>query len=123
MIQSMEYRALSLILFVAASLSNLNGAVAADASVADANAQKPAGKPAKLTREQIIELMIQLSVYRGFPSALNAFSVAQSVFALGVQPLHLDIPAPVEPGSAACDAKNTIAPSLPRSSGRNARDV
>ncbi|MER8509373.1 carboxymuconolactone decarboxylase family protein [Mesorhizobium sp. M0894] len=49
-----------------------------------------------VTREEIIELLIQLSVYRGFPSALNAFSVARSVFALGVQTLQVDIPAPVD---------------------------
>ncbi|PWU70748.1 carboxymuconolactone decarboxylase [Ochrobactrum sp. POC9] len=49
-----------------------------------------------VTREEIIELLIQLSVYRGFPSALNAFSVAGSLFALGVPPLRVDIPAPVE---------------------------
>src|SRR5690606_25453246 len=49
-----------------------------------------------VTREEIIELLIQLSVYRGFPSALNAFSVARSVFALGVQTLQVDIPTPVD---------------------------
>ncbi|WP_374254157.1 carboxymuconolactone decarboxylase family protein [Xanthobacter sp.] len=49
-----------------------------------------------VTCEEVIELLIQLSVYRGFPSALNAFSVARSVFALGVQPLQVDIPAPID---------------------------
>ena len=49
-----------------------------------------------VTREEIIELLIQLSVYRGFPSALNAFSIARSVFALGVQPFQLDIPAHID---------------------------
>lgn len=49
-----------------------------------------------VTREEIIELLIQLSVYRGFPSALNAFSVAQSVFARGIQVLQVDIPAPLD---------------------------
>ncbi|TGQ46952.1 carboxymuconolactone decarboxylase family protein [Mesorhizobium sp. M00.F.Ca.ET.216.01.1.1] len=49
-----------------------------------------------VTCEEIIELLIQLSVYRGFPAALNAFSVARSVFALGVQPLQVDIPTPVD---------------------------
>lgn len=33
-----------------------------------------------VTREEIIEVLIQLSVYCGFPSALNAFSVAREVF-------------------------------------------
>jgi 4-carboxymuconolactone decarboxylase len=33
-----------------------------------------------VTREEIIELLIQLSVYSGFPSALNAFAVANEVF-------------------------------------------
>ncbi len=47
-------------------------------------------------REEIIELLIQLSVYRGFPSALNAFSIARNVFALGVLPLKVDIPTPVD---------------------------
>lgn len=36
-----------------------------------------------VTRAQIIELLMQLSVYRGFPSALNAFAVASEVFAAG----------------------------------------
>ena len=49
-----------------------------------------------VTREEITELLIQLSVYRGFPSALNAFSIAQRVFARGVQLLPLDIPAPLD---------------------------
>lgn len=48
----------------------------------------------RVTRDEIVELLIQLSVYRGFPSALNALSVAQSVLALGVQTLQVDIPAP-----------------------------
>ncbi|MER9296559.1 carboxymuconolactone decarboxylase family protein [Mesorhizobium sp. M0621] len=48
-----------------------------------------------VTREEIIDIFIQLSVYSGFPAALNAFSVARSVLALGVQPLQVDIPTPV----------------------------
>ena len=36
-----------------------------------------------VTKTQIIELLMQLSVYRGFPSALNAFAVASEVFAAG----------------------------------------
>lgn len=52
-----------------------------------------------VTHEEIVELLIQLSVYRGFPAALNAFSVARSVLALGVQPLQVDIPTPGDTGS------------------------
>ena len=33
-----------------------------------------------VTREEIIEVLMQLSVYAGFPSALNAFADASSVF-------------------------------------------
>jgi 4-carboxymuconolactone decarboxylase len=33
-----------------------------------------------VTREEIIELLMQLSVYSGFPSALNAFGLAHEVF-------------------------------------------
>jgi 4-carboxymuconolactone decarboxylase len=34
-----------------------------------------------VTREEIVELLMQLSVYSGFPSALNALAAANSVFA------------------------------------------
>jgi 4-carboxymuconolactone decarboxylase len=34
-----------------------------------------------VTREEIIEVLMQLTVYSGFPSALNAFAAANSVFA------------------------------------------
>jgi 4-carboxymuconolactone decarboxylase len=34
-----------------------------------------------VTREELIEVLIQLSVYRGFPAALNAFTVARETFA------------------------------------------
>lgn len=34
-----------------------------------------------VTREELIEVLIQLSVYRGFPAALNAFAVARETFA------------------------------------------
>lgn len=49
-----------------------------------------------VTREEVIELLIQLSVYRGFPAALNAVTVARSVFALGAQPLQIDLPTPID---------------------------
>ncbi|MBR1271242.1 carboxymuconolactone decarboxylase family protein [Bradyrhizobium sp. AUGA SZCCT0222] len=49
-----------------------------------------------VTREEIIEVLIQLSVYRGFPSALNAFSVAKTVFAAGSQGMGADIALPIE---------------------------
>lgn len=45
-----------------------------------------------VTREEITELLIQLSVYCGFPSALNAFSTAQSAFATAAQPTQMDKP-------------------------------
>lgn len=34
-----------------------------------------------VTREEIVEVMMQLSVYAGFPAALNALFVAKEVFA------------------------------------------
>lgn len=34
-----------------------------------------------VTQQEIIEVLIQISVYKGFPSALNAFAVAREVFA------------------------------------------
>jgi len=49
-----------------------------------------------VTREEIIEVLIQLSVYRGFPSALNAFSLAKTVFAAGSQEIRADIALPIE---------------------------
>lgn len=52
-----------------------------------------------VTRDEISELLIQLSVYRGFPSALNAFAVARSVFASGIETRQADIPAPADPES------------------------
>ena len=33
-----------------------------------------------LRREEIIELLIQIAVYAGFPAAINALDVAQTVF-------------------------------------------
>lgn len=38
-----------------------------------------------VTQQEIIEVLIQLSVYRGFPSALNAFAVASEVFSSATQ--------------------------------------
>jgi 4-carboxymuconolactone decarboxylase len=35
---------------------------------------------AGLSREEIIELLIQIAVYAGFPAAINALNVAQTVF-------------------------------------------
>lgn len=46
-----------------------------------------------VTREEIVEVLIQLSVYRGFPAALNAFAVAREAFA-GRATNH---PAPLPP--------------------------
>jgi 4-carboxymuconolactone decarboxylase len=54
-----------------------------------------------VTREEIIEVMIQLSVYRGFPSALNAFSVAKEVFAAAERPVDVSMPAPAGSDSRA----------------------
>jgi 4-carboxymuconolactone decarboxylase len=45
-----------------------------------------------VTKTQIIELLMQLSVYRGFPSALNAFAIASEVFGAGVD-RHAELPA------------------------------
>jgi 4-carboxymuconolactone decarboxylase len=49
-----------------------------------------------VTREEIIEVLMQLSVYRGFPSALNAFAVAKTAFATDSQPNRADIGLPIE---------------------------
>jgi 4-carboxymuconolactone decarboxylase len=40
-----------------------------------------AGLNVGLSREQIIEVIIQMSAYAGFPAALNAIAVAAEVFA------------------------------------------
>jgi 4-carboxymuconolactone decarboxylase len=45
-----------------------------------------------VTQKEIIEVLIQLSVYLGFPSALNAFSVAKNVFAAPAQTTMVNIP-------------------------------
>jgi 4-carboxymuconolactone decarboxylase len=45
-----------------------------------------------VTQEEIIEVLIQLSVYCGFPSALNAFSVAKEVFTAPAQTTMVNIP-------------------------------
>jgi len=39
-----------------------------------------AGLNVGLTREEIVEIMIQMSVYAGFPAALNGVFAAQEVF-------------------------------------------
>jgi 4-carboxymuconolactone decarboxylase len=49
-----------------------------------------------VTREEIIEVLIQLSVYRGFPAALNAFAVAKDIFAAGSPTIRADVPPPAE---------------------------
>jgi 4-carboxymuconolactone decarboxylase len=40
-----------------------------------------AGLRVGLSREEIIEIMIQMSAYAGFPAALNAIDAAAEVFA------------------------------------------
>lgn len=47
-----------------------------------------------VTREEIIEVLIQLSVYRGFPAALNAFAVANDIFAAGSPTIGANVPPP-----------------------------
>jgi 4-carboxymuconolactone decarboxylase len=47
-----------------------------------------------VTREEIIEVLIQLSVYRGFPAALNAFAVAKDIFAAGSPMIGVNVPPP-----------------------------
>lgn len=47
-----------------------------------------------VTREEIIEVLIQLSVYRGFPAALNAFAVAKDIFAAGSPTIAANVPPP-----------------------------
>jgi 4-carboxymuconolactone decarboxylase len=47
-----------------------------------------------VTREEIIEVLIQLSVYRGFPAALNAFAVAKDIFAAGSPTIGVNVPPP-----------------------------
>ena len=42
------------------------------------------------TREEIIEIMIQMAVYAGFPAALNGVFAAKEVFAERDNALHLD---------------------------------
>ncbi|MBW3098588.1 carboxymuconolactone decarboxylase family protein [Pseudohoeflea coraliihabitans] len=40
-----------------------------------------AGLNVGLTREEIVEILMQMSVYAGFPAALNGLSAAKAVFA------------------------------------------
>jgi len=40
-----------------------------------------AGLAAGLTREEIVEVLMQMAVYAGFPAALNALAAAKEVFA------------------------------------------
>ncbi len=47
-----------------------------------------------VTREEIIEVLIQLSVYRGFPAALNAFAVAKDIFAARPPTIGANVPPP-----------------------------
>lgn len=47
-----------------------------------------------VTREEIIEVLIQLSVYRGFPAVLNAFAVAKDIFAAGSPTIAANVPPP-----------------------------
>jgi 4-carboxymuconolactone decarboxylase len=47
-----------------------------------------------VTREEIIEVLIQLSVLRGFPAALNAFAVAKDIFAAGSPTIGANVPPP-----------------------------
>jgi len=54
-----------------------------------------------VTREEILEVLIQLSVYRGFPAALNAFAVAKDIFAAGSPTIRADVPPPAEVESRA----------------------
>lgn len=69
--------------------------LAASGNRADALRLHLAGALANgVTREEIIEILIQLSVYRGFPSALNAFSVVRGVFAAAPQKFQINIPTP-----------------------------
>jgi len=49
-----------------------------------------------VTQQEIIEVLIQLSVYKGFPSALNAFAVAREVFAARAPTTMAGIAAPAE---------------------------
>jgi 4-carboxymuconolactone decarboxylase len=36
-----------------------------------------------VTREEIVEILMQMSVYAGFPAALNGLAIAKEVFARG----------------------------------------
>jgi 4-carboxymuconolactone decarboxylase len=47
-----------------------------------------------VTREEIIEVLIQLSVYRGFPAALNALAVAKDIFAAASPTIGANVPPP-----------------------------
>ena len=49
-----------------------------------------------VTQQEVIEVLIQLSVYKGFPAALNAFAVAREVFAAGAQPTTMAVMAAPE---------------------------
>lgn len=44
-------------------------------------AQLKAARNVGVTREEIVEVIMQSAVYAGFPAALNAFAAAKTVFA------------------------------------------
>jgi 4-carboxymuconolactone decarboxylase len=76
--------------------------LAASGNRADALRLHLAGALANgVTREEIIEVLVQLSVYRGFPSALNAFSIVRDVFAADPQKFQINVPTPTNTESRA----------------------
>jgi 4-carboxymuconolactone decarboxylase len=69
--------------------------LAASGNRADALRLHLAGALANgVSREEIIEILVQLSVYRGFPSALNAFSAVRGVLAAVPEKLQINVPTP-----------------------------
>lgn len=76
--------------------------LAASGNRADALRLHLAGALANgVTREEIIEILVQLSVYRGFPSALNAFSVVRDVLAAVPEKFQINVPTPASSESRA----------------------
>jgi 4-carboxymuconolactone decarboxylase len=76
--------------------------LAASGNRADALRLHLAGALANgVTREEIIEILVQLSAYRGFPSALNAFSIVGGVFAAVPQEFQTNVPTPANAESRA----------------------
>jgi 4-carboxymuconolactone decarboxylase len=75
-----------------------------------------------VSREEIVEVLIQLSVYGGFPSALNAFGVAMEVFEAPADAQPIERVAPTLPESEDVRRQRGLA-TLSATSGSSGEEV